>query len=370
MSEDDHSRGEEHLADMARRRQAQTPPVQPGRVEWSFVKRCHGDVPGPDWKAAAWSPDGSHLVLGGSYGSHGDRGALQVWNAESGHHALSLRHLTHDVSGPVLSLAWSPDGGHLAALETDRKSGQLAVHVRGTDKHGRVIDVPAGMPASQVAWSADGSLLALSGPEATQTVLLDAGNGSVRRVLGGIHGPVAWEPEGGRLAGCTGTTVVVCDPATGQTVRTFTEHDQNPTALAWATHGRHLAVGYGEHVRTWDMESGAWWRMGWSVSEGDRGPDGTVNDIYWLDKGRNLIEFRQRGALRRDEADSTASAVTVWDIRKAALRVQFFWGTWTHMSVPLSAIAVDPSRRRIANAGDRHPPSIWLLKGDLPDYDS
>jgi WD40 repeat protein len=367
VSEDNYSRGEERLADMARRRQAQTPPVQPGRVEWNFVKRCHGDVPGPQWKAAAWSPDGSHLVLGGSHGEHG---ALQVWNAESGHHALSLRHLTHDVTGQVLSLAWAPDGSHLATLETDRKSGRLAVHVRGTDKHGRVVDVPVGMPASQVAWSADGSLLALSGPEATQTVLLDAVSGGVRRVLDGIGGPVAWEPEGGRLAGCAGTAVVVCDPATGQTIRTFTMQDQNPTALAWATHGRNLAVGYGEQIRTWDMESTAWRHMGWGVSEGDRGPDGTVNGIYWLDRGRNLIEFRQRGAMRRDEAGSTAAAVTVWDIQKAALRVQWFWETWNRRSYPLSAIALDPPRRRVATAGDRHPPGIWLLKGDLPDYSS
>ena len=370
MSEDGYSRSEEHLANMARRRQAPPPAVQPGSVRVTHVKHCYGDVPGPRWKTAAWSPDGSHLVLGGAHGHNYEHGALQLWNTESGHHAgLGLRHLTHDVTGPVASLAWSPDGGHLATLETDRKSGRLAVHVRGTDKGARVIDVPAGLPAAQVAWSDDGRLLAISAPGATQTVLTDAASGGVRGVLEGAGGPVAWEPEGGRLAGCDGTTVVVCDPATGQTVRRLTEHDHKPTAVAWATHGRYLAVGYGEQIRVWDAESGEWtWNMHWGLAEGDRGPDGTVNAVHWLDGGRYLIEFRARGGERRDETGGIASAVAVWDIQKRSLVNQRFWQTWNRSSMPLSAIATDPARRHVATVADLHPPDIWRIDGDLPDY--
>jgi WD40 repeat protein len=368
VSADGHSRSEEYLANVARRRrQAQTPAVPPGTVTLTYVKSYYGDVPGPRWQAAAWSPDGSHLVLGGR---HGDHGALQLWNTESGHHAgLGLRHLTHDVTGPVTSLAWSPDGSHLAALETDRKSGHLAVHVRGADKGSRVIDVPPGLPVSQLAWSADASLLALSGQEAPRTVLADAANGAVRQILDGVGGPVAWEPEGGRLAGCDGTTVVVCDPATGQTVHRFTEHDRRPTAVGWATHGRYLAVGYGEQIRVWDAETADWtWNMYWTMAEGDRGPDGAVTAVHWLDGGRYLIEFRQRGGLRRDDAGSVVSTVAVRDIQKNALVTKLFWETWNRSSFPLSTIAVDPGRRHVATVADLHPPGIWQLQGDLPDF--
>lgn len=370
MSEDDYGRSEEYLANMARRRQqAQTPAARPGTLAITHVKTCFGDVPGPRWRSAAWSPDGSHLALGGTHGTHGEHGALQLWDMASGHHAgMAMRHFTHDVTGPVVSLAWAPDGGHLATLETDRKSGRLAAHIRGADKGGRIIDVPAGLPASQLAWSADGRLLALSAPEATETVVVDAASGGVRQVLDGVGGPVAWEPDGGRLAGCAGTAVVVCDPATGQTIHRFTEHDRKPTVVAWATHGRYLAVGYGEQIRVWDAETGDWtWNMRWTMAEGDRGPDGTVNALYWLDGGRYLIELRQRGGMQRDEAGSIASTVTVWDITKRALLTKLFWHTWNRHPIPLSTIAVDPVRRSVTTVADLHPPDIWLLHGDLPD---
>jgi hypothetical protein len=48
------------------------------------------------------------------------------------------------------------------------------------------------------------------------TILLDPASGSQRRVLDGVSGPAAWEPEGRLIAGAEGTSVALFDPVTGQ----------------------------------------------------------------------------------------------------------------------------------------------------------
>jgi WD40 repeat protein len=365
VSDGDDSALAEHLANMARRRAV--PAVQPGTVTMTRARRFHGDTPTPLWLSAAWSPGGSQLALGG--GDANGHGAVYLWNGETGHHeSFSMRHLTHDVTGLVLSLAWSPDGSLLATMESDQKTGQPAVRVRSKSQGVRAIDMPRGLPVSQVAWSPDGSLLAVSGRDCGQTLLADPAGGAVRRVIDGISGPVAWQPGGRLLAGCAGTAVALFDPATGDRVRQFTGHDQAPGAIAWAGHGQRLAVAYGEHIRVWDVESGVWWHLPWATAEGDRGPDGTVTDVQWLDGGRYLVEFRKMGGSRSDEEGSTVSTLIIWDVETRPVLVQRFWGTVRHATRPVAAIAVEPVGRRCAVATDLHIPDVYQIDGDLPDF--
>src|SRR6516162_5685813 len=59
--------------------------------------------------SVAWSPDGKHLALGYADGS------VQVGDATTGKIAFTVRgHRSH-----VWALAWSPDGKHLASASWD-----------------------------------------------------------------------------------------------------------------------------------------------------------------------------------------------------------------------------------------------------------
>lgn len=371
MSDDDYSRAEQRMADAARKRQAAAQAAQPppsDKVTVTRVGPFSGTFANSYWLSQAWSPDGSQLAYGGR--TAGGAGVLQVWNGASGHHeAFSMRHLTHGLTGAVTSLSWSPDGKHLATVEED-KSGQRTVHVRGQAEGSRLVQLPPGLPVSQVAWSPDGAQLALSGPACPQTVLADPVTGAQRRVIDNLSGPVAWQPGGGLLAGRYETTVLLCDPATGGHVGRIAGQEHRPTAVAWARRGSYLAVSDGEHILVWDTESGKkLWDIPWTTAEGDRGPDGTVTAIQWLDGGGYLLEFRPRGGAWHDERGTTCASAILWDIKTGKwLFVELFSELVNGARRPVAGLALAPDHRRMALAVDDHHPVIWRIAGDLPHY--
>jgi WD40 repeat protein len=367
VSDDDLSRAERRLIDQARKHQAQ-PPTSPGKVTVTRVGRFHGAANvNLNWLAMAWSPDGSQLALGGRT-SNGRSGVLDVWDGNSGHHEThSMRHLTHGLTGPVIALDWSPDNRHLAAVEQDSSSNARTVHIRSQAEGSRAVAMPPGLPVCQVAWSPDGSTLALSGPDCAQTVLVDAASGAVRRVIDHLSGPVAWDPQGAKIAGHFETSVLLCDPATGGLVGRLAGQEHPPTAMAWARHGKHLAVADGEKIRVWDADDSALrWTVPWTTSEGDRGPDPTITTLQWLDGGRYLLEFRPKGGAWHDELGSTCGTVILWDVHDKCLFVELFSEIENHVRKPIAGLALAPDGRRFAVAFDHIPPVIWKIDGDLP----
>ena len=229
-----------------------------------------------------------------------------------------MRHLTHDLAGMVISMAWSPDSKHLATVEEDHGSLAKAVHIRSQAEGPRPVQFPQKLPVTQVTWSPDGTTLALSGPGCPQTVLIDAATGAQKRLLDNLSGPVAWRPDGSAIAGIYETSVLLVDPATGGRVGRLADHEHRPTAVAWARHGGRLAVADGEKIRIYDADTGdTVSRIPWTTSEGDRGPDHTISSLQWLDGGRYLLEFRPRGGAWHDEQGSTCSTLILWDVVEA-----------------------------------------------------
>jgi WD40 repeat protein len=362
VSDDSHGL-EAHLLKAARQRSAGVAqPQQSGRVTVTRVERFKGTFPNTFWLSTAWSPDGSQFAAG-------SRRELHIWNGESGaHEGFGMRHLTHGITGAVISLAWAPDGTSLVTVELEHESGAPAVHVRSQQEGSRALSVPRDLPVSQVAWSPDGTLLALSGSDCRYTALVDPASGAVRRVLDGVSGPVAWEPEGQLIAGTEDAGAVLCDVATGSRVRALAQ-SHRPTAVAWARHGKFLATADGEDIRVWDGHSGArLWNIPWTTAEGDRGPDGTVNAIQWLDGGRYLLEFRQRGGASRSEFGATVATVILWDIETKWLFVQLFYETVNRVRKPPAAMALAPAGRRLLIVNDNVAPVVWHIDGELPHY--
>jgi WD40 repeat protein len=354
------------LAKVARRHAGKPQPLQPAVTR---TTRFHGQFAHARWQSIAWAPDGSQLAFGGRTGK--GAGVLEIWNGQSGHHeGHSARRLTDGVAGPVTALAWAPDCARLATVEENQWSGQPEVRVRGKAEGVRALAPLPNLVVSQVTWSPDGSLIALSG-QGTGTVLVDSASGMVRRVLEGVSGPVAWEPRIRLIAGVDGTSVVLCDPATGERVRTLTGRQQHvPAAIAWTRHGKYLAVADGEDIRVWDAEAGeSQWKLPWATSEGDRGPDGSVTSLEWLDGGHYLLEFRPRGGTERDERGTTSSSVILWDTETGKTVFNWrFYETTPQGRMPIAAIAATPDGRRMTHAIDGCAPVIWQVNSDLPHY--
>ncbi len=73
------------------------------------------------------------------------------------------------------------------------------------------------------------------------------------------EGPVAWSPDGGRLATVAdGNAVRVCDAATGQEVLRLAGHEGYVACVAWSADGRLiLSADWENAVRVWDAATGA-----------------------------------------------------------------------------------------------------------------
>ena len=363
MSDDDPGMVQKHLIKMARRHDT---PAPSGRVSIVKTGGFHGTFPNSNWRSQAWSPDGSQLAYGGQTGS--GAGILQVWDGKTGHHeSHSMRHLTHGVTGEVLSLSWAPDSRSLSTLELNHRSGERAVGIRSQARGSHMHAVPHGLVVSRVAWSPDGALLALSGPLCAQTVLFDPASGTVRRALDNLEGPVAWQPHGRLLAGIYETSVLLCDPATGGRVSRLAGQDHKPTAIAWARSGQFLAVADGMRIRVWDAEAGTQVSViPWTTGEGDRGHDGKITSIEWLDD-RYLLEFRPRGGSWRDERGSTCSTAILWDAHEVKWYfIELFYESLGGIRQPIAGSALAPDGRRCAHMVDNHAPTIWTITGDLP----
>jgi WD40 repeat protein len=372
VSDDDGDHGfEGFLVNRARRHQAAQQAPAAGSHDINRVARFDGSAPYSRWLSAAWSADGSQVAVGG-WNVDGKHGELEIWNGHKGHHeGHSTRHLRHDLAGPVVSLSWAPDGTHLATIETDAKTGLPVLHIRSQAEGKRAISVPEGTQMTQVAWSPDGSLLALSDRATRKTLLVDPASGQLRHTLAGLSGPVAWEPGGHRIAGQDRAQVAIFDALTGQRERTISGQKFKATAVAWATGGKVLAVSDGEHIRVLDADSGErLWNLPWATSEGDRSHDSSVHSIGWLDGGRYLLEFRKHGAMSRTDESTMVGTVALWDVTTQVLCWYLFHETIAQVQCPPAEILVGPQGgRQTLVFFDAVPPQVWEISGELPGFE-
>jgi WD40 repeat protein len=188
----------------------------------------------------AWSPDGTHIASGGVGKT------VQEWNAKDG--SLLLTYHGHD--SWITSVAWSPDSTRIASGGLDKTvqvwnaaSGQILLTYRS---HGQEVDC--------LAWSPDSTRIA-SGEGRR-------GNGSIgyvwdamtgKRVLAisgeqGIHS-VTWSPDGPAL---------ILDAATGRQLFAF-GYSGELDAVAWSPDGTLLAAGdeIGGALHLWIVPKGA-----------------------------------------------------------------------------------------------------------------
>jgi WD40 repeat protein len=176
-----------------------------------------------------------------------------VWDAESGEPLLKLEADEELVS----SVAWSPDGSRLAV------SGGRSIFVWNAETGEQVVNLDTGLlMINSICWSPDGEQLASVSWDGPTTV---------------------WDGETGEQLGVL-------------------EGDSNAASVSWSPDGEYLAVGY-------DQQSlGA---VVWGAETGERlEPAGAdfvpTTNATWSEDG-NLLIASALGAFRRDPA------IYMWD---------------------------------------------------------
>jgi WD40 repeat protein/serine/threonine protein kinase len=217
------------------------------------------DVPGATMiNRLTFSPDGRHLVIAT------ENGQLIAWNLATGKASWEV-----DVGSQIFALACSPDGSELwigvfRLFVPDRQwrggdiqrrlaaTGQLLTTLHG---HNDVV--------TSIAFSPDGKHVATSSLDKTIRIW-DTAGGTTQRTLSGHTMwvfAVAYSPDGNRLAsGSADGTVRLWDAQSGDELATLGCH-LGVDSVAFSTEGRTLAAGHTDtSVSVWhdDFERQPW----------------------------------------------------------------------------------------------------------------
>jgi WD40 repeat protein len=198
-------------------------------------------------------------------------------------------------TGPIKSVAYSPDGKQLACASADRTvtiweadGGRLVLTLRGHSES-----------VHDVVFSPDGKWLASAGDDKA-IILWDTGSGKRLRTFRGhdatING-VAFSPDGRQLASAgEDRSARIWDTLTGAELSRCSGHTGAVFSVAFSPTGKRLASGgVDQTVRLWDAESGQERKL-------LRGHTGFVHSVAFSPDGRSLASAGDDKAIR------------VWDI--------------------------------------------------------
>lgn len=203
-------------------------------------------------RSLALSPDGTRLAMS-SYqqptANDGDCGMLRLYDTTTGKPIWVAKH-HGDTAG---SLAWSPDGSRIAMggwtvlAVVDAGNGELLTKNSGDYSTGWI---------HNIAWNPTGDQVALA--HFNHTVrLIDVQEGRELNVLVGHTGDVravSWSPDGNRIAsGGHDRTVRIWNPRSGLQMLVLPGHAAPVVSVQWSPDGTALASSDGDGVvRIWD----------------------------------------------------------------------------------------------------------------------
>ncbi|HIK10515.1 MAG TPA: serine/threonine protein kinase [Oscillatoriaceae cyanobacterium M33_DOE_052] len=266
--------------------------------------RTLASTSGPVWSVAV-SPDGKTIASGNTDGT------IQVWRVNSGDFQIPIRTL-YGHSEPIWSLTVSPDGKLLASGSADKTikiwdlaSGQLLDTLKG---HNAGIFSVAFSPDSQRVASGSFDKTVKLWQINTDKDWRFAGNllhtfiGHTQEVQS-----VAFNSDGKTLAsGSTDGTIKLWNWRTGKLTRTLVGHDDSVWSVAFSPDGRSLASGsWDKTIKLWDLETGTSWRTlrghGQQVHSVAFSPDGKTiasGDLGGTIKLWNSYSGCQKGTLK------------------------------------------------------------------------
>ncbi len=285
-----------------------------------------GPGPAGDWwgcRWLAWSPDGGSLAAGFRDAT------VHIWETRSGRELGVFR----GHKSPVRSVTYSSDGLRLASWE---KTGTIKIWDVNT---GRLIaDVPQAGDVTAGAWSPDDKLLASGHEDGTVTISATHAGGKVVTLSGHvaqIH-DLAWSPDGTRIASASRDfTARVWEFASEKMVLGPLRHGHEINAVAWEPGGQRLATGSVDcSVKIWNAITG---REDLTL----RGNSDVVNSLAWGPQGR-LSSAGNDGSVR------------IW----SSIRDQESSVLPGH-ATRATSVSWSPDGRRLASGGDDGKIRIW-----------
>lgn len=240
---------------------------------------------GAEMIAVACSPDGQRLA------SAGQQESIEVWDTNSGKVLLTLPG-----HGPVVrALVFSPDSSLLASAGVDQT---IRLHDARTGQPGPVLRGHQGT-IQGLAWSPDGKLLASCGQDRRLCVWELATEQKKWTWLARSNlNCVAFSPDGTRLAvgGAEVEGITIFDATTGQNALKLTGHTGATSSLAFSPDGSRLATGsHDKTIKLWDA------RRGMEILT-LRGHNGHVAGLKFSPDGRRLLS-----------SGSWDGTVRIWD---------------------------------------------------------
>jgi WD40 repeat protein len=196
--------------------------------------------------AATISPDGRYLAAANSRSAQ----ETTIWVLQAGRKVLTCEGF----EGPVVALAYSPDGARLAGADN---LGSVTILDADTGRQRIVVSNAPGPTFYQLVFSPDGTRLAGGAADgvvkvweaATGRVLLTLVGHTLNPVLG-----LAFSPDGQRLAsaGLDGR-VKIWDTDLGVDLLTLNPLAARLNCVKWSPDGQRLAAGAADGtVRVWD----------------------------------------------------------------------------------------------------------------------
>lgn len=263
-------------------------------VKRMFAKALDDRHSATIFSSLSWSPDGTRVAAGTS-----EMGKLAiVWDANSGDPLITLRgdHYYDPFSGVTTTVIWSPDGARIATAGG-------GVRLWDASSWRPLVTLAGGEP---LVWSLDGKRLATTGSDCVQ--VWDALSGRLLATLADGQAPMAWSPNGTRLAmrgndrySADGEGVGIWEVASGQRLATLFGPTEYATNVSWTPDGERLVGAMFGRPAMWDATNGEELN---SVPPGGSETQKGVQSVAWAFDGQQVAVV--------DKPNSEHATVQIW----------------------------------------------------------
>lgn len=316
------------------------------------VEFAEGQSP-PRYEPITWKPSTHLLTL-----AYPDE--IVLWNADTGAFEDSLPMSAGTIKSDI---AWSPDGTRLAvgaSSEIQIWDMQSRVPVLQLDlRDGEY----SGTRPVYLAWSPDGTHLAAAEGNYREFYhthntlsIMNATTGEITLVMqAGLTADVAWSADGTMIATATSqfgrrtvTPINVWDAQTGRLIAELSGHTREAHTVQWNPDGQQLlSAAYDNTVRIWQVQPELTVNQ---LRENRvlRGHMDQVNVIAWTPDGSQLATGSEDGSIR------------VWDVASGEMIETDYRSDLRGVQ----ALDYSPDGRYLAAGGGENWVRIWALTAD------